>query len=554
MSRADKINLYSARYYSIMLFLLICVGAISWRMVDLTVIHRDFLMRQGNARILRILETPAYRGMITDRNGVPLAISTPVESVWINPQDFVTDAKTLKEFADILQMPVGSVKQRINYAQTREFIYLKRGLSPEIGAKIKALNIPGVYLQREFRRFYPEAEVTGHLIGFTNIDDQGQEGMELAYNHWLQGQVGKKRVIKDRLGHIVANVDTISEPRPGHNLVLSIDRRIQYLAHTALKAAFEKYEPASASAVVLDLKSGEVLAMVNQPTFNPNSRKKAKSSNYRNRAVTDMFEPGSVMKAFTITAALASGEYEPNTPVDTKPIVVHGKILKDEHPHGDMTVERVLEYSSNAGVTRIILSLPPTALWELLSRVGFGTTTGSGFPGESPGVLVNQGNWRPLALATLAFGYGVEVTTLQLAHAYTIFGNEGKLIPLSLLKTDKAEEGKKIVDPVIIHKMLQMLIGTVEHGTGGRAKVKGYQVAGKTGTARIAGENGYLVDHHIGSFVGLAPVSQPRLIVIVVIKDPSKGTYWGGEIAAPTFSEIMGGALRVLNVPPDNLA
>lgn len=554
MRKVEKINLYTTRFYILLFFLMLAVLAITWRMVDLTVIHRDFLLRQGNARTLRIIETPAYRGMITDRNGEALAISTPVVSVWVNPQDFVADRKILREFSDILQLPAKVISQRITQAQTREFIYLKRGLPPEISEKIRALNIPGVYLQREFHRFYPEGEVTGHLVGFTNIDDQGQEGMELAYNHWLQGQVGKKRVVKDRLGHIVADVESIQEPRPGHNLVLSIDRRIQYLAHVAIKAAFEKYQPASASAIVLDIKTGEVLAMVNQPSFNPNSRNKSQLGGYRNRAATDTFEPGSVIKAFTITAALASGQYKPETPINTLPIMVHGKLLKDEHPHGGMTVSKVLEYSSNAGVTRIILSLPQEDLWDLLNQSGFGSTTMSGFPGESPGVLVNQGkNWRPLSLANLAFGYGLSVTTLQLVHAYSLYGNEGKLIPLSLLKTDTPGSAKQVVDPEIVHLMMDMLTDTVEHGTGSLAKVKGYRVAGKTGTARMAGVNGYQTDHHIATFVGLAPVSNPRLVVIAVIKDPSKVSYWGGVIAAPVFSEIMGGALRILNVPPDNI-
>lgn len=554
MKRVSDVQLFTWRYVFLIFVLIVCGAGLMWRMVDLTVIDQAFLQDQGDARAIRTIETPAYRGMITDRNGEPLAISTPVQSVWANPQDFDFQNKKIPQLARLLNIQAARIKRSLKRAGKREFVYLRRGLAPAKAKKIKALNIPGVNLQREFKRFYPEGEITAHILGFTNVDDDGQEGLELEYNNWLQGAPGVKRVLKDRLGHIVENIATVKEPRPGHNLVLSIDRRIQYLAYRALKKAVTENKAVSGSVVVLDPLTGEVLAMVNQPSYNPNQRPKVHDGRYRNRAVTDVFEPGSVIKAFSIASALDSGKYTPKTMIDTNPsfLKVDGNLIRDDRDNGVITVTQVLKRSSNVGVTKMTISLPPEQLWGLLNRVGFGERTDSGFPGESAGVLVNHRIWRPFVLATLAFGYGISVTPLQLAHGYTVFADKGKLMPVSLLRVNKVPKGKQAMDPTVAKQMLHMLHAVVESGgTGTRARIQGYTVAGKTGTARIAGAHGYKKNHHVATFVGIAPVSKPRLVVAVMINDPRGGKYYGGVIAAPVFADVMEGALRILDVPPD---
>ncbi len=547
---------YRWRYLTVVFVMTLAVVGLLWRMVDLTVIDRLFLQNQGDARSIRMVSLPAYRGMISDRNGEPLAISTPVQSVWANPKEFDHKDSTLFKLAKLLNTPVRSIRKRILAANAREFIYLKRGLNPNIAAQIKALNIPGINLEREFRRFYPEGEITSHIIGFTNIDDSGQEGLELAYDQWLQGVQGRKRVLKDRLGHIVQDIALIKEPSPGHNLTLSIDRRIQYLAYRALKKAVEKNKVKSGSVVVLDARTGEVLALVNQPTYNPNRRPKIHDGRYRNRAVTDNFEPGSVIKAFTVASALESGQFNPDTIIDTSPswLSVGGNMIRDDRDNGPISVTQVLQRSSNVGVTKMTLSLPPEKLINFFSRVGFGETTGSDFPGESSGVLNHKAIIRPFDLATIGFGYGLSVTNLQLAHAYGLFANHGKLAPISFLRVSNRPQSQSVISPKIADEMLTMLAAVVEGGTGKRARVRGYRVAGKTGTARIAGPNGYQKDHHVATFVGIAPVRDPRFVVSVVLNDPQGGRYYGGLIAAPIFSEVMAGALRIENILPDNIA
>ncbi|MCK4609016.1 MAG: penicillin-binding protein 2 [Gammaproteobacteria bacterium] len=525
-------------------------------MIDLSICKHAFLQHQSNARTIRIINLPAHRGMITDRKGVPLAISIPVDAVWANPRLFTASAQQLHDLARLLHLPYSYLEGKINENSRRWFVYLKRHVTPGVTAKIKALHIPGLFYKREYRRYYPEGEISAHVVGFTNIDDKGQEGLELAYNSWLSGISGQMKVLKDRLGHIVAIMNTMHKPQQGNGLTLSIDERIQYLAYLELKKTVKKYHAASGSIVVLDVKTGEVLAMVNQPSYNPNDRPSKHDGRYRNRAITDTFEPGSTMKTFSIVSALESGKYRPNTKVDTNPgwFMVDGNTIKDEGVnHGILTVTGVLQKSSNIGIAKMTLSLPPENLWRVLHVLGFGERTAIGFPGEAAGVLEEHRIWRPFVLATLSFGYAMSATPLQLACAYAVIANDGAKLPVSFLKVDKAPQGDQVISTKVAKEMLKMLHTVVEAGgTGMQARVPGYTVAGKTGTAYIAGKHGYDKKRYIADFVGMAPVNNPRLVVAVVVRDPH-GQHFGGLVAAPAFAHVMGGALRMLNVSPDNL-
>jgi len=530
--------------------------SLAWRMVDLGVFDRSFLRRQSSARTLRTVSLAAHRGIITDRNGQPLAISTPVDSIWVNPQLLVATRKQVLQLAKLLKLDVRSLTKRLSKKGGREFVYLKRHVSPSVSEKVKAFDMVGVFKQREYRRFYPEAEVTSHVIGFTNIDDRGQEGLELAFDRWLRGVPGKKRVIKDRLGHSIADVAVLAEPKQGHDLTLSLDRRIQYLAYRELQSTLLHSHAKSGSVVVLDVQTGEVLAMVNQPAFNPNQRSAGHTERYRNRAVTDVFEPGSTMKAFSVASALASGHYAPYTKVDTRPgrWIVDGKVIRDENfNHGVITVSQVLQKSSNVGVAKMTLALPPEHFINLLRRVGFGERTASGFPGEVSGSIVEHHPWRKFELATLAFGYGIAITPLQLASAYAVIAANGVKRPVTLLRRKEQPAGERVMSSKVATQMLRMLTDVLKTGgTGIHAQVPGYQIAGKTGTARIAGKHGYDEPRYVASFAGIAPASNPRLVVVVVIKEPQQ-QYYSGLVAAPIFSRIMSGALRVMNVPPDEI-
>ena len=483
--------------------------------------------------------------MITDRNGYPLAISTSVFSVSINPDEFEMTSQNIKPLSKLLGMKKSTIQELVQRYKNknREFVYIKRDVPPDLANKIKNLAIPGVYQQQDYKRFYPEAEVASHVVGFTNVDDLGQEGLELAYNQWLSGTPGKKVVVKDRRGRVISNVRDLQEQKPGNNLALSINRRIQYLAYRELLEGVKKNLAASGSVVVLDIKTGEILAMVNEPSFNPNNRGHADVNALRNRAVTDVFEPGSTMKAFSVASAPDSGLFTPDTIIDTYPgwLRVGHNLVRDEHSKGPMTVTQVLQVSSNVGVTKMVLAIPSDRLWSMLHRVGFGEETGVGFPGERSGSLVKRDNWPPFALATLAFGYGVSVTTLQLAHAYGTLANDGISIPLSLLKIDKAPEGKRVIDSHVANQMLTLLESVVtKGGTGEAASIPGYRVAGKTGTAKMAGLHGYQKHHHISTFVGVAPASNPRLVVAVVMQDPQGKQYYGGLVSGPVFKNDHG--------------
>lgn len=545
------------RFYFLILFILLIVAGLIARLTDLAIYKKHFLQKQGDVRSVRVITVPAFRGMIMDRNSFPLAVSTAVYSIWINPKEFSPGKQDLTILCDLLAIKKKDLQKIVQRYQNKTFAYLKRNISPEIARKIKESAIPGVYYQVEYKRFYPEGEVAAHVLGFTNIDDLGQEGLELAYNDWLSGKSGKELVLKDRLGRVVTAVKEMQQQKPGHDLTLSINRRIQYLAYRELMDGVKKNQASSGSVVVLDIKTGEILAMVNQPSFNPNNRHGATIESLRNRAVTDIFEPGSTIKAFSIATALDSGKFTPDSIIDTYPgwMRVGHNIVKDEHSKGPMTVQQILQISSNVGTTKMILTLPPESLWNLLHRVGFGEETGVNFPGERAGVLVKREKWSPFGLATLSFGYGISVTTLQLAHAYATLANDGVKIPLSLMKQDVPPQGQRVMDSKVAQQMLILLESIVaKGGTAEAANIPGYHVAGKTGTARMLGEHGYEKHHHVSSFVGIAPVSHPRLVVAVVIHDPQGKQYYGGLVSAPVFKNIMEGTLRMLNIPPDNMA
>lgn len=545
---------HQARLLFVSFFFVVILAILIWRMYDLTIMDRPFLMGQGDARSVRLMDIPAYRGMIIDREGAPIAVSTPVQSVWINPKTFSATVGQMKKLAQVLGVSAPLLTKRLAEMQNREFVYIQRQLPPMYAKKIAALKIPGINFQEEFKRYYPEGDSVAQLIGFTNVDDNGIEGLELAYQQWLMGISGKKRVVKDRLGRVIDDRGIAKEPRPGNVLQLSIDRRIQFFAYHELKNTVEKFGAKSGSVVVLDTENGEVIAVANFPSFNPNARFRYKLDSYRNKALTDLFEPGSVIKPFSIASALESGRFTPSTVIDTRPsrMLVQGRLIRDIHNYGVLDVVGVLQRSSNVGVTKMVLASPPEQLIGLLTRAGIGQRTESGYPGESDGSIVKVADAKPFVLATLSFGYGMSVTPLQLAKSYLIFANHGRLLPISLLHNNQAPtEGVQVLNPDTANQVLAMMEAVVGDGTGKSAQVPGYRVAGKTGTARIAGKKGYEEKRYIASFVGIAPASKPKLIVAVVIHEPTLFGYYAAQVAAPLFSRVMGAALRILDVPPD---
>ncbi len=526
------------------------------RAVQLQVLDKDFLNEQADTRHLRTEKISAHRGTITDRNGEPLAISTPVDSIWVNPQEFAAAADSIPRLARVLELDQQTLWRRITRSMDKEFLYLKRHLSPDHAQQVLDLKLPGVNVQREYHRFYPAGEVTGHLVGFTDIDDQGQEGLELAFNHWLSGESGAKRVLKDRLGRSIENVASIRPARDGKELRTSIDLRVQYLAYRALKSAIRSYDAKSGSIVVLDVYTGEVLAMVNQPTYNPNDRAQFSAERYRNRAITDIFEPGSSIKPLIVASALESGDYRQNSVIDTAPgyVVVGPKKIEDSKNLGRVSLTTILARSSNVGVTKLAMTLESDQLWSTMSRFGLGSLTTSGFPGESAGSLTHYNHWRPISQATLAYGYGISVTPLQLAQAYAALGGDGKLRPVSLVAVSEPARGERAIGDdtaVSVRRMLEEVVRP--GGTGTKAAVPGYRVAGKTGTAWKFSSGGYSEDEYISIFAGLAPASDPRLAAVVVIDEPRGELYYGSDVAAPVFADVMSESLRLLAVPPDAL-
>jgi cell division protein FtsI (penicillin-binding protein 3) len=538
-------------------FLLVCAAVLVARSFQLQVLSNSFLMREADARHLRVANIATHRGVIRDRNGEPLAVSTPVDSVWVNPRMLVAAASdSIPQLAAALRVDPNELARRLTRNVDKEFLYLQRHMSPADAESIAQLQIPGVELEREYRRYYPAGEVTGHLVGFTNIDDRGQEGLELAFNQWLAGTPGKKRVLQDRLGRIVEDVERIESPNPGRELTTSIDLRIQYLAYRELKAAVKRNNAESGSVVVLDVETGEVLAAVNQPSYNPNDRSQFAASRYRNRAITDIFEPGSSIKPLVIAAALETGKYNDRSHVDTSPgfVKVGIKVIEDSNNLGRIDLNTIIARSSNVGATKVAMSLPPESLYSVLSDFGLGRLSGSGFPGESAGLLSHYSNWRPISQATLAYGYGLSVTSLQLAQAYSVIAANGVYRPVSLLRVDEPSIARRVVSVKTADTVLAMLENVVgPGGTGTRAAVAGYRIGGKTGTVKKFAPGGYSEKRYTALFAGVAPVSKPRLAVVVVVDEPSNGIYYGGEIAAPVFSRIVSDALRILAIPPDNL-
>ena len=527
---------------------------LTWRAVNLQLVDHGFLVRQGDARFSRVLQIAAHRGTVTDRYGEPLAVSTPVDSVWVNPGELALATDQIPRLASALKLDRQELARRITSNLDREFLYLARHRQPAEAADIKALGIPGVYTSREYRRYYPAGEVSGHLLGFTNVDDAGQEGLELAFDHWLAGEDGAKRVIQDRYGRIVQNVESIRPARPGRDLVLSIDLRIQYLAYRELKAAIRDQRARAGSVVVLDVATGEVLAMVNQPAYNPNDRDQIEAAAYRNRAATDIFEPGSSIKPFFVAAGLASGKFDDHSVIDTSPgfFKVGVKIFEDEHNLGAINIATVLAKSSNVGMAHIALTLPPQEIWTTLTRLGFGQVSTSGYPGESAGLLPAYSQWRPIGIVTMSHGYGLSVTPLQLAHAYATIGAFGIARPVSFLRVEGAAPGERTLESPVCRELVGMLESVVAaEGTGKLAAIPGYRVSGKTGTAWKATAGGYSTDRYMAVFGGMAPASEPRLAAVVVIDEPSAGLHMGGQVAAPVFSRLIGGALRLLAVAPD---
>jgi cell division protein FtsI (penicillin-binding protein 3) len=527
-----------------------------WRAVDLHVFHKDFLQNQGDARYLRVVPIPAHRGMILDRHGEPLAISTPVDSVWVQPTAFTSAYNDWPKLAKLLKLDLAHVQRTVSQRKDKEFVYLKRHISPDLARQVMALELPGVNLQREYHRYYPAGEVSAHVLGFSNVDDRGQEGLELAYDEWLKGVPGSQRVLKDRLGRVVRHVEQIRKPLPGRDLTLSLDRRLQYLAYRELKRVVIQHKARSGSAVILDVQSGEVLAMVNQPSYNPNNRDQFKGSQTRNRAATDLLEPGSTVKPFTVVAALESGRFRASSLVDTTPGQMRlGKaVIRDSRNYGKISLAKVIQKSSNVGASKIALALSDESLWKVHARLGFGNATDSGFPGEAEGLLSHARHWRDIEKATLAYGYGLSVTPLQLARAYSVLASNGLLKPVSFLRIDDVVEGERVISASTARQVSRMLEAVVqEGGTGTRAQIAGYKVAGKTGTVKKAVAGGYSDDRYIAVFAGIAPASQPRLAMVVTINEPRGEIYYGGEVAAPVFSKVMAGALRMMGVPPDDV-
>ncbi len=550
--------LYPWRFRIVLALLALLVGVIAWRIVDLQVTDQAFLQGQGDARSVRHIPIPAHRGLITDRNGEPLAVSTPVTTLWGNPKELQAARARWPELAKALGQDAASLSERLQSQASREFIYLVRGLTPEQGQDVLDLKIPGVYSQEEFRRFYPAGEVAAHVVGFTDIDDRGREGMELAYDEWLAGVPGKRQVLKDRRGRLIKDVQVVKNAKAGKAMALSIDLRLQYLAHSELRNVVHEYGAKAASLVMVDVKTGEILAMANQPTYNPNNRRNLQPAAMRNRAMIDVFEPGSTVKPFSIAAALGTGKYQPDSVVNTLPgwMRIGRYTIRDVSRGGMLSLTGILMKSSNVGISKIALDIGAEPVYAVMQQAGFGQDTGLGFPGERVGNLPNHRKWRDAETASLAYGYGLSVTAVQLAHAYAVLGNQGVNVPLSLLRLDQTQDGVQVIDKQISATVLQMLRAVVEEegGGGARAKVPGYHVGGKSGTAKkISGTGGYTKDAYRSFFAGVAPLSNPRIAAVVVVDEPSKGQYYGGLVAAPVFGKVMARALRLMNVAPDNL-
>jgi len=552
LAQAPTMRLPSWRRRWLLIGLLSCFVLLTGRSIYLQGLHQEFLQHKGDQRYSRTISLFAHRGMITDRNREPLAISTPVESVWASPPDVEITPAQIKKLATLLKVKATDIRKKLKN-EDREFVYLKRRMSPEDAARVMQIGIPGVFLQREYRRFYPEGDNAAHLIGFTGVDDIGQEGVELVYQEWLAGKQGSRRVIKDRQGHIIEDLEAVKVPQEGRDLVLSIDRRIQYLAHRELAKAIEINKAKAGGIVVLDARTGEVLALANQPTYNPNKPVNI-AGKARNRVIVDTFEPGSTLKPFAAAAVLENGSFKSDTLINTGSgrMSIGPATITDTHPAGIISVAEVIQKSSNVGAAKMALTLRPQAMWGMFNQVGFGSTAHVGFPGEASGRLRPWQNWRPIEQATMSYGHGISVSLMQLARSYTVFASDGELKPISLIKVKEVPIGQHVFSAQTAREVRAMLEMVIQPGgTAQQAQIPGYRVAGKTGTAHKLLNGKYAENLYISSFVGLAPASSPRIIIAVMIDEPSAGQYYGGTIAAPVFREVMAGALRILAVPQD---
>ena len=536
---------------------LIALGAgfavLAGRAVYLQAVRTDFLQEKGDARYARVLDIPATRGRILDRNGEALAVSTPVKSIWAIPADVSASASERRNLAALLGLTRNDLERRLSDT-SRDFAYLKRQVPPETAAAVQALGVKGIYDHPEYRRYYPGGEVTAHVIGFTGVDDTGQEGVELAHEAILRGKPGSRRVIRDRLGRIIEDVESIRPGQDGVDLTLSLDSKIQNVAYGALKAAVERHGAKAGALIAIDVRSGEILALANVPSFNPNNRARLTGAQLRNRVITDLFEPGSTLKPFAIALALETGKLDASSVIATAPgrLTLAKHTIRDVHPANALSVGQVLARSSNVGAAKIALALPREGMWDFFRRVGFGTAPELGFPGAAGGKLRHFKSWRPIEQATMGYGHGVSVSLAQLARAYTVFARDGELVPLTLVKTGAVASGEKVLSAEAARAVRAMLEDAVQPGaTGPRARIMGWRVAGKTGTAHKQENGGYAADKYLSSFVGLAPVSAPRLVVAVMIDEPSAGEHYGGAVAAPVFAQVMQGALRLLGVPHD---
>ena len=512
----------------------------------------EFLGDKGRARFERVIDISATRGRITDRNGDVLAVSTPVRSIWAIPEDAQLAPAQVRSLAALLEVDVREINQKL--ASERGFVYVKRQLSPELADRVTALKLPGIHQKNEYRRYYPSGEVMAHMLGFTGVEDAGQEGIELAFNAHLSGKAGSRRVIKDRRGNVVEDVESIHPPQEGRDIVLAMDSKVQYLAYSHLKQALEENRAKAGGVVVLDARSGEILALTNLPTYNPNNRVKLVGAQLRNRALTDSFEPGSTLKPFTAALALEKGKFHSNTPIQTSPgrMTIGSATIHDAHMHGALTVAQVIQKSSNVGAAKLALSMTPQEMWTMFDSLGFGTPLKLGFPGEVGGRLRPAKTWKPIEQATMAYGHGISVTLIQLARAYQAFARDGDLVPISLSRLEAPPlNGKQVFSAQTAHEVRAMLeMAVLPGGTAPKAQIAGYRVAGKTGTAHKI-DGGTYANKYVASFVGFAPASDPRLIVAVMIDEPSNGRHYGGDVAAPVFAQVMAGSLRTLGVAPD---
>ncbi len=525
--------------------------ALGVRAFWLQAVSTEFLQKKGEARYARTLETPAVRGKILDRNGEVMASSLPVKAIWAIPEAVDADQDKLRRLAQLLDMPFADLKKKLD--SDRTFVYLKRQVEPEVADKIAELELSGIHTKKEYKRYYPAGHIGAHVLGFTNVEDKGQEGMELAQQASLGGTNGSRRVIQDRLGRVVEDIAFIREPQDGKDLTLSIDGKIQYIAFTSLQQAVEENRAKAGAIVVLDVKTGEVLALANMPTYNPNTRQGLTGAQLRNRVMTDTYEPGSTLKPFTVALALEKGLVKPDTMVDTpNKLTIGPSTIGDSHPHASsMSVAQIIQQSSNVGTVRMALKCEPREMWDLFTSVGFGQAPRFGFPGAVAGRMRPYKTWRPIEQATMSYGHGISVSLIQVARSYMIFARNGEMIPLSFQKLDHAPQPQRVISEKTAQQMREMMEKVVgPGGTAPLAQVRGYRVAGKTGTAHKL-ENGHYVKKYVASFVGLAPASDPRIIIAVMVDEPSAGKHYGGQVAAPVFANVAASALRSLNVPPD---